>query len=124
MSDQITIRAFFGDRTRTFALTDPMLAELERLTDLGAGALFFQMANLGYPAHFLREIIRLGLIGGGETSPEEAAPLCMAYATNRPVMELLTLAGAIMAARWYGAEDATEEAAKAGDLGASLRGAA
>ncbi|MCA1286254.1 gene transfer agent family protein [Salipiger bermudensis] len=109
MSDQITIRAFFGDRTRAFALTDPMLAELERLTDLGAGALFFQMANLGYPTKFLCEIIRLGLIGGGETSPEEAALLCAAYTTNRPVAELLSLAAAIMAARWYGVEDGSLE---------------
>lgn len=113
MSDQITIRAFFGDRTRTFALTDPMLAELERLTDLGAGALFYQMASLAYPTKFLVEIIRLGLIGGGETSPEEAALLCGAYATNRPVAELLTLAGAIMSARWFGVEDDSTEPAEA-----------
>ncbi|WP_420002904.1 gene transfer agent family protein [Arenibacterium sp. LLYu02] len=113
MSDQITIRAFFGDRTRTFALTDPMLAELERLTDLGAGALFYQMASLAYPTKFLVEIIRLGLIGGAETSPEEAALLCGAYAANRPVAELLTLAGAIMSARWFGVEDDSTEPAEA-----------
>lgn len=123
MSDQITIRAFFGDRTRTFALTDPMLAELERLTDLGAGALFYQMASLAYPTKFLVEIIRLGLIGGAETSPEEAALLCGAYATNRPVAELLTLAGAIMSARWFGVEDDSAEPAEA-DANAHLKVAA
>ena len=31
--------AFFGDGEHTFALTDDMIIELERLADLGIGAL-------------------------------------------------------------------------------------
>jgi hypothetical protein len=101
MNDLITHRAFFGDGEHVFTLTDPMLAELERLTGLGAGALYFQLVSMAYPATILREIIRLGLIGGG-TSPEDAARLCDTYAANRPLAETFPLAFEIMEARWTG----------------------
>ncbi|SEO36081.1 Phage tail tube protein, GTA-gp10 [Gemmobacter aquatilis] len=101
MTDLITHRAFFGDGEHAFTLTDPMLMELEKLTGLGAGALFFQMLALGYPAEYLREIIRLGLIGGG-MAPEQAKRLCDTYAVNRPLAEVLGLAWEIMSARWNG----------------------
>jgi len=102
MTDLITHRAFFGDGMRAFTLTDAMLAELERLTGLGVGALYFQLVNLAYPADVLREIIRLGLIGAG-TSPEDAKRLCDTYAANRPLAETFPLAFEIMDARWNGA---------------------
>ena len=101
MNDQITHRAFFGDGEHAFTLTDPMLAELERITKLGVGAMYFQMINMAYPATILREIIRLGLIGAG-TAPEEAKRLCDTYATNRPLAEVFPLAFEIMEARWNG----------------------
>lgn len=101
MNDLITYRAFFGDAEYDFTLTDPMLAELEKITGLGVGALYFQMLNLAYPAEYLREIIRLGLIGGG-MNPEQAKRLCDAYGVNRPLAEVLGLAFEIMAARWTG----------------------
>ncbi|WP_054006171.1 gene transfer agent family protein [Cypionkella psychrotolerans] len=102
MNSEITHRAFFGDGEHDFTLTDPMLAELEKITGLGAGALYFQMLTLAYPAEYLREIIRLGLIGGG-MNPEQAKRLCDAYGVNRPLAETLALAWEIMAARWTGA---------------------
>lgn len=101
MNEQITHRAFFGDGEHAFTLTDPMLAELERLTGLGVGAMYFQMINMAYPAEVLREIIRLGLIGAG-TSPEDAKRLCDTYAANRPLSEVFPLAFEIMEARWNG----------------------
>lgn len=109
MTDLITLRTFFGDRERAFALTDPMLAELERLTDLGVGALYFQLVNLAYPANVLGEIIRLGLIGGG-TDPEEAKHLCAAYVANRPLAEIFPLAFEVMEARWNGVAQPEAEA--------------
>ncbi len=48
MNDLIQHRAFFGDAQYIFCLTDPMLAELEKITGLGVGALYFQMLNLAY----------------------------------------------------------------------------
>lgn len=104
MNDLITHRAFFGDSEYDFTLTDPMLAELERLTGLGIGAMYFQLINMAYPATILREIIRLGLIGGG-TTPEEAKRLCDTYAANRPLSETFPLAFEIMHARWAGKAD-------------------
>jgi hypothetical protein len=109
MSDLITYRAFFGDKEHAFTLTDPMLAELETLTGLGVGALYFQLINMAYPASALREIIRLGLVGGG-TTPEDAKRLCDTYASNRPLAETFPLAFEIMEARWNGtAKDETPE---------------
>lgn len=103
MTDQITHRAFFGDAERAFCLTDPMLAELERITGLGVGAMYFQLVNMAYPAETLREIIRLGLIGAG-TAPETAKRLCDTYASNRPLAETFPLAFEIMEARWTGVQ--------------------
>lgn len=104
MNDQISHRAFFGDGEHDFTLTDPMLSELEKITGLGVGAMYFQMVNMAYPATVLREIIRLGLIGAG-TVPEEAKRLCDTYAANRPLSETFPLAFEIMEARWNGKAD-------------------
>lgn len=57
-----------------------------------------------YPAEYLREIIRLGLIGGG-MNPEHAKRHCDAYAANRPLAETLALAWEILNARWTGKAD-------------------
>ena len=105
MLDAITHVAFFGDAEHRFCLTDPMLAELEKITGLGTGVLFFSMIPPAYPAEHLREIIRLGLIGGG-MAPEQAKRLCDAYATNRPIAETLALAWEILSARWTGKPEA------------------
>ncbi|SFI84471.1 gene transfer agent family protein [Celeribacter neptunius] len=125
MNEQITYTGFFGDRDHAFCLTDPMLAELERITGLGVGALYFQFVNGAYPVNLLTEVIRLGLIGGG-ADPEDAKRLCDAYAANRPLSEVFPLAFEIMEARWSGvsAKDEETEVAATGDLGASLSVAA
>lgn len=103
MNNQITHRGFFGDKEHAFTLTDPMLAELETITGLGVGAMYFQLVNMAYPATVLREIIRLGLIGAG-TAPEDAKRLCDTYASNRPLAETFPLAFEIMEARWNGVQ--------------------
>ncbi len=109
MTDLITHRGFFGDKAHAFCLTDAMLAELETLTGLGVGAMYFQLVNMAYPAETLREIIRLGLIGAG-TAPEAAKRLCDTYASNRPLAETFPLAFEIMEARWTGTgKDQTPE---------------
>lgn len=108
MNDQITLNAFFGNRERSFCLTDAMLAELERIANLGVGALYYQFVNGAYPANLLREVIRLGLVGAG-MDPEEAKRLCDAYAANRPLSETFPLAFEILDARWSGVEVGAEE---------------
>ncbi|MCW1919977.1 gene transfer agent family protein [Rhodobacter sp. KR11] len=101
MSDRITHVTFFGDATHNFTLTDPMIAELERLTATGIGALYFRVINMQFNADTLGEIIRLGLIGGG-TDPETAKRLVDTYARNRPLAEVFPLALDVLDARWTG----------------------
>jgi hypothetical protein len=99
---------FFGDQKYTFALTDDMVLELERLTNTGIGALYLRAVNMGFTLTDLTEIIRLGLIGGG-ASPENAKNLTTTYGTNRPISETYPLAMDILDARWG---EPNEEAAQ------------
>ena len=102
--------AFFGDGDHTFALTDDMITELERLSDVGIGALYLRAVNIQFNIADLIEIIRLGLIGGGAT-PEQAMRLTDTYGRNRPIDELYPLALDILDARWNGPETPDQEAA-------------
>lgn len=95
------ITKFFGDGQHEFALSDAMIAELERVSDLGIGALYMRCAQMQFKLNDLVEIIRLALIGA-DTSPEQAAALIDTYARNRPVDELYPLAMDILDARWVG----------------------
>lgn len=98
----ITHRAFFGDAEHSFTLTDPMVAELERLTETGIGALYLRATRNAFHLSDLVEVIRLGLIGNG-MNPERAASLIETYARHRPIGEILPLALDILDARWSGA---------------------
>ncbi|MDO6521277.1 gene transfer agent family protein [Shimia thalassica] len=97
---------FFGDGKHTFALTDDMITELERIADLGIGALYLRCVNMQFTLSDLVEVIRLGLIGGGST-PEQAARLTHTYGRNRPIDELYPLVVDVLDARWGCAEVAT-----------------
>lgn len=97
-------RAFFGDGEHVFALTDPMIAELERLTDTGIGVVFNRLMANTFHHDDLRHIIRLGLIGGG-MNPEQALRLVETYAKDRPINEVLPLALDVLSARWLGVEE-------------------
>lgn len=103
MTDTVTHRGFFGDSQQVFLLSDPMVAELERITGKGIGAIYKQVIAAEFSADLLREIIRLGLIGGG-MNPEKAAQLCATYATDRPVNELFVVAFEVLDARYSGTE--------------------
>lgn len=94
--------AFFGDAEHAFALTDPMIAELERLSDLGIGAIYLRLVRAQFKLADLVEIIRLGLVGGG-TAPDAAMRLVDTYARNQPLERLYPLAFDILDARWSGA---------------------
>ncbi|MDE4173659.1 gene transfer agent family protein [Phaeobacter sp. PT47_59] len=100
----LTHTAFFGDGEHTFALTDDMIAELERIADLGIGTLYLRTVKSQFRLTDLIEIIRLGLIGGG-TSPARAAQLVDTYARNQPIDDLFPLAFDILDARWGGVAD-------------------
>ena len=101
-------RQFFGDRERDFLLTPALIAELERTTGAGIGRIISRL-NSGDFFHLdLVEIVRLGLIGGGE-HPERAATLSACYAAARPLGEVLPLAMMILIRLWSGPEKAEPE---------------
>lgn len=125
--------AYFGDGEKTFALTMPMIAELERKAGVGIGAFYQRLMSAQFFIADLIEIIRLGLIGAG-TSPADAQRFVETYATDRPVMEIVPLALDILEARWSGeavAQDdepdfgetdfLDDEPAVTGDLAAAIR---
>lgn len=101
----IATSLFFGDKERTFTLSDDMVIELEAKTGTGIGTLFQRLMAQSFKLTDLSEVIRLGLIGGG-TSPEDADRLVNSYARNRPIAEVMPLATTILAARWLGADEA------------------
>ena len=55
--------AFFGDGEKTFALTIPLIQELERTTGHGVGAIFRRVQAQDFGIQEITEVIRLGLIG-------------------------------------------------------------
>lgn len=97
----ITFTGFFGDTDHAFALTDPMIAELEQLTGRGIGAVYQRAIKMEFAAADLAAIIRLGLIGAG-MAPQQAAHLVATYAVDRPLSETYPLALDILDARWNG----------------------
>jgi len=96
--------AFFGDGEKTFALTHPMILELERKTGHGIGALFDRIRHSQFAFTDLIEVIRLGLIGGG-TSAAEADALVKTYAIARPLGESLAIALGILSTLFFGADE-------------------
>lgn len=96
-----THRAYFGDGEHDFAITPELILELERTTGSGIGALFQRLCAGTFHHTDMAEVVRLGLIGGGE-APERAASLVAAYATHRPISESYPLALSILEALWFG----------------------
>lgn len=103
MSDAPVHRQFFGDADRDFRLTPELVLELERKTGSGIGSLSRRLFAGDFHQNWLLEIVRLGLIGGGE-QPENAAALISAYAAPRPLMELYGLAVPIVETLMFGKE--------------------
>lgn len=97
----ITYRAFFGDAEHDFTLTDPMVAELERITGSGIGQLFLRLVASQFHLGDVLAIIRLGLIGGG-MAPQRAQELVTTYGVNQPFDVLFPLALEVVTARWTG----------------------
>jgi hypothetical protein len=120
--------AYFGDGEKTFALTDPMIHELERILGFGIGAILQRFTGRIFNLRDIAETIRLGLIGGGE-APQIASAFISAYVENRPIAETLPMAIGILEARYFGetiadeAQDDIEQAGATGDLSAAIRAA-
>lgn len=95
MSDTSVV-SFFGDRDRKFDLL-PQLAELERILAAPTGVILKRIMGGDFHVADLAAVVRLGLIGAGET-PQEAAALVAVYITARPLSEGQALATVIVLA--------------------------
>lgn len=94
----------WGDGDYVFRLAWAGLIELQEKTDCGPGFLLDKMWQNDWRVQHISEIIRLGLIGGGQT-PSDALRLVRNYVESRPPMENLSLAQAILAISLQGAPE-------------------
>lgn len=69
---------YWGDAERAFALTLPLVEELERQIDAGVPHLARALHAQDYRVAHLKTVLRLSLIGGG-CDPERAAELVDTY---------------------------------------------
>jgi len=119
MSD-ISVRLDFAGEERTFALRIRELRALQGVCDAGPGELLQRFVAQRYRVDDVRETIRQGLIGGGDTDAI-ATKLMRDHFDDRPLAQFVILAQAIVAAALLGVEDdpVGEQAAGAGETNPS-----
>lgn len=92
----------FADGTYKFALTWPLATEWEKTTDRSLYATLLHTSRSGIVGlNDARELVRLGLIGGG-TTPKDAVRLVRTYVEERPAAENFELVVRIMDAFFHG----------------------
>ncbi|MCB5173643.1 gene transfer agent family protein [Microvirga lenta] len=111
MSRTGSVELDFADGTYTFRLGIGQLRELQETVNkprvrlgaplIGPMSLLQLLQNYDAWPHEVREVIRLGLIGGG-TKPEDALDLVRRYVEIRPLMETAIHAQAILSAALAG----------------------
>jgi hypothetical protein len=94
----------WADDEYRFRLAIGQLRELQDKTGVGPYALLNRIMGGAWKVDDLRETIRLGLIGGG-MKPVEALSLVRRYVEERPFMESVAPAQAIVAAALMGVPD-------------------
>lgn len=104
MSRSAEISLDWADGHHTFALKWGQLAELQEKTDAGPYYVLGRLFDGTWRIEDIREPIRLGLIGGG-MPPAQAMSLVRRYVEDRPPLENLTLAQAVMQASVVGAPE-------------------
>lgn len=94
----------FGDGTYSFRLRMRELIELDEKCEVGPQKMLIEMSDNNARVTWVREIVRLGLIGGGE-KPTDALKLVRNYVDERPFMESVLHAQAILGAAVVGFPD-------------------
>lgn len=112
MSRDASITLDFADGSYKFRLAWGQLAELQEKCDAGPYVVFERLNNRSWRINDIRETIRIGLIGGG-TTPSQALTLVRRYVEERPPLESLPFAQAILSVALIGApeEDVGEDQA-------------
>jgi len=80
------VKINWGDGEHTFRLPYAQLRELQDKTGSGPEELANRIARGAWKVDDIREVIRLGLIGGG-LDPMQALTLTIRYVDNRPWLE-------------------------------------
>jgi len=106
----------FGDGTYLFRLGWGELQKLQEACDAGPFAIFSRLGDMTFKAQDIREILRLGLIGGG-LEPTAALRLVRSYVEERPLMENVPLAQTVLGMALIGApeEDVEKKLAAVGE---------
>lgn len=115
------ITEFLGDDDQDFRLGFGEFVELQEKTGVGPFALYKRLMTEDWMIGDISEVLRIGLIGGG-MAPKDASKLVKRYVINRPPLENLTLARAVIMVGLYGApeEDPKSKEAPADDSDGKL----
>ena len=105
----------WADGTYTFRLRYGEWIELQTKVDKGPLEILQRLMQGQWRVHEVREIVRLGLIGGG-TPPATALGMVKTYVEQRPMLENVGLALRIVECGLYAPP------AKEGDMGEPMAG--
>ena len=94
--------AFFGDGEYPFALTTPLIIELESKCGAGIGTIAARVFAKHFTQADIAETIRLAAIGAG-MNPKRAAEMIAAYVVDQPLIASWPLASRILEHVWFGA---------------------
>lgn len=111
MSRDARITLDFADGTYEFRLGWGELMQLQEATDAGPYVVLQRLVGGAWRVGEISHVVRLGLIGGG-AKPADALKLTRAYVENRPPMENLMLAQAVLSAALLGAPDEADRSKK------------
>lgn len=114
MSRNGSIDLDFADGTYTFRLAIGQLRELQETVNktriklgaplIGPASLYNLLVSRDAWMHEVREVMRLGLIGGGLT-PIEAVDLVRRYVEERPIAESSVHAALVLGAALFGSPE-------------------
>jgi hypothetical protein len=107
MASKITFD--YGDNTYDFCLRLGELKELEQKTNVGPFTLLNRLLQGDWRAEDAREVIRLGLIGGGKT-PLEALNIVRTYTDEQPLIQSIEPALRILSHAVIGNQQEQENA--------------
>lgn len=104
MSRDGSITFVWGDGEHPFRLPIGHLRELQEKCDAGPAEIAGRLANGRWRVDDVRETIRLGLIGGGMT-PADAYTRTVRYVDERPLLESVPAAQAVLMAALVGVHE-------------------
>lgn len=114
MSRDAKITLDWADGTHDFRLGWKQLVELQEKCDAGPNLILQRLFDGAWRVQDISETIRVGLIGGG-MKPADALKLVRTYVEDRPPMESVLVAQAVLGAGLMGAPDETLGKAEAPD---------